>query len=750
MQNEFSHFAKRIGREASIWEGRAGKILQYICWKSRYLLHQRNRAIEVFLNGASTQAFQPDDEDCTINWRTLEQFTAEWQPGLSPTAEIRAALAHLIAVQFALVNGQMPCLWAALGLDDAATQDAYTQLYQHPLETIFSPAPPADFPPESLPGVDWMQPEDLQTLQNAIERIHLKSGETLFDQGEPSDGMYVISSGRVQVVIHRDGQPHRLAERGRDELIGEMALLTGETRSASISALRDTELYRLKKSTFEDMTARYPRLTMQMTRTLAHRLMDTARLARCPHPITAIALLPAGEGVDLTGFAAALTHALSAHGAALHLDSHMVDRQLDKSGAVQAEEGSFEALHLASWLGDCEENHQFVIYECDITLNCWTRRCLRQADRLLLVGQAQANPQCNPLEQAVMAAGADLCRARRELVLLHESSSETPSGTRAWLAQRAVADHYHIAPSDPAHMPRLARLLVGKPICLVMSGGGVRGFVHLGVVRALREVGITADMVCGSSAGSIMAGGLALGMDDVTLEERSRAIMPKPTALFADYTLPLTSLSAGGRVNAMLKKLLGDAQIEDLWLKFFCTSVDLTEARLRLHREGLLRKYVRASCSLPVVYPPVLDDGHLLVDGGLMNNMPIDPMLEIAPGGVMIAINISPDFYAANEAFNYGESLGFWKMINGRLNPFGKKMIAPSVMNILLRSIEIGSKSLEAAQIAKTDLCVQVLGGPSIISPASPDLLIGMGYAAAKESLASEKGQALLAKASLG
>lgn len=744
MNKRSPQIVKPIGREASIWEARAGRILQYISWKSKCMLLQRNRAIEVFLNGSASQSTQHNDEDCIINWHTIEQFTAQWMPGISPTPEIRAALAHLTAGKYALVHGQMPYLWDAVGLNNEDVRAAHQRLYDQPLEELFVNAPPTDCPLETLPQVDWMNAEDLLILQKAVERVHLNSGEMLFKEGEPGDCMYVISSGRVQVMTQTAGQTRLLAERGRDELIGEMAILIQEKRSASVYALRDTELYRITQATFEEMVVRYPRITMQMTRVLARRLSDTARLERRAHPNNTIAVLTAGCESDTTNFAIKLAQALSRYGTTMHLNSHVVDQCLEKTNMAQSAQGSFEEMFLTSWLNDCEENHDFVIYEADTEMSEWTQRCIRQSDRLLLVGQAERNPQCNALEEMLFHTNALPVRATKELVLLHENSGCCPSGTRAWLDLRDVTDHHHISLSNPAHMSRMARMLVNKPICLILGGGGTRGYVHIGVLRALREVGITADIVCGSSIGSLIAALVALGLDDLMIEKRSKAVMGDSTYVLSDLTLPKISVIAGKRLNAALKKLLGDAFIEDLWIKFFCTSVDLTDARINLHRQGLVRKYVRASCSLPVVFPPVLDKQHLLIDGGVMNNIPIDPMLEIAPGGILIAVNISPDFYSANENFNYKEDQNFLSMLNALLNPFTKKMIAPSIGNILMRTIEIGGKSLEATQMAKANLCIQVLGGPSILSPANPDMLIQMGYEATQKSLASEQGQTLL------
>ena len=119
---------------------------------------------------------------------------------------------------------------------------------------------------------------------------------------------------------------------------------------------------------------------------------------------------------------------------------------------------------------------------------------------------------------------------------------------------------------------------------------------------------------------------------------------------------------------------------------------------------GRLRPFVRASCSLPMVMPPVSLDGHLLVDGGIMNNVPVDPLLEVSNVGTLIVVDVTNSFYTADEAYNYDDSIPFRRVLNGRLNPFGEKLIAPGIFDVLMRSLEIGSKSLEPSQIAKADV----------------------------------------------
>ena len=157
----------------------------------------------------------------------------------------------------------------------------------------------------------------------------------------------------------------------------------------------------------------------------------------------------------------------------------------------------------------------------------------------------------------------------------------------------------------------------------------------------------------------------------------------------------------------MLDELLGDVRFEDLWLQFACTTTDLTSARpLLIAGAASARSSGRAARSR-CCFPPVVHEGHLLADGGIVNNLPVDPLLEMANVGHLIAVNVTNAFYDADEAYNYVDSLSLGRVLNGRFNPFAERLVAPGMLDVLLRSLEIGSKSVEPAQAAKADLYIR-------------------------------------------
>jgi NTE family protein/lysophospholipid hydrolase len=257
------------------------------------------------------------------------------------------------------------------------------------------------------------------------------------------------------------------------------------------------------------------------------------------------------------------------------------------------------------------------------------------------------------------------------------------------LAPRSVDAHHHVALDRSGDVSRLARLLTGRGIGLVLGGGGVRGFPHIGVVRALRELGVPIDVVGGTSVGSIVAGLAALGLDHremlATIHREWIARNP-----MNDYTLPIVSLLTANKLVRSLESMFGDTQIEDLWTDYFCVSSSLTRGAVVVHREGSLAKATRASISVPGLAPPVAVGGDLLVDGGVLNNLPADVMRRLCPRGQVIAVDVNPSSGPTASA-NYGSSLSAWQLLWSRFNPFLPTLRVPGIQEVLERMTMLAS-----------------------------------------------------------
>ncbi|KAI9349122.1 hypothetical protein BDR26DRAFT_853016, partial [Obelidium mucronatum] len=371
-------------------------------------------------------------------------------------------------------------------------------------------------------------------------------------------------------------------------------------------------------------------------------------------------------------------------------------------------------LKLMSWLAEQEDTHRLVLYVADGGIG---------QDCILLVGLGDEDPAIGEYERLVLSLKTT---ARKELVLLHNERYCVPGSTAAWLKSRLwIHAHHHVQMplSSPralqrdkntmmdlqAHFQkfysqatgsllngnshtspkshtgvrsdfaRIARRLLNKSIGLALGGGGARGIAHVGIIRALEEAGIPIDMIGGTSIGSFVGGLYARENDHVSIYGRSKqlsGVMSSKWRQFVDLTYPLTSLFTGHELNRAIWKSFNETQIEDCWLPYFSVSVNITDSRIEVHQSGYMWRYVRASMSLVGYFPPLCDDGKLLVDGGYLNLVPVDVILNKG-ADVAIAVDVT-----------YGDSLSGWwlffaRFIPGATSAYGRIPLLPDIQDRL-------------------------------------------------------------------
>ncbi|MEM7132287.1 MAG: cyclic nucleotide-binding and patatin-like phospholipase domain-containing protein [Chloroflexota bacterium] len=605
----------------------------------------------------------------------------------------------------------------------------------------------------------------LPSLEHSLDLISLPSSEILFQAGEASDALYVVINGCLRIIP----APNQLAEQvirktenppleaGSGQIVGEIGIISGEPRTATIIAVRETLLGRLGAEEFYRLLQKHPQELLHFTsgRIAADYRNKTIRSENKRNSLNTVALFPVGPDVPLAAFVQQLTQALSRYGSALHIDDQLTNRALGESGIAHTPLTSAVDSRLALWFGEQEANHDYLIYASNAALSevstpsapehaatqdPWAERCAQQADRILYVAWADSEP--------VAVSLASESKTQRSLVLLHPPGREIPSGTQRWLDAIQPDWHHHIRWSTselPARdstvgedMQRLARLLTGRGVGLVLSGGGARGYAHVGAIRALEEAGIPIDIVGGTSMGAVVAGLAALGHTADSMTEALIANLNHRKQL-ADLTLPLTSLVTGRKLEAIMMVLYEEADIVDAWRSFFCISTDITYAAEVVHRSGPMGRYVRASMSMPVVFPPQVDGEKLLIDGCLMNNYPANVMQESYGCGTVIGVNVCKegDMFGKNQ---YGNSLSGWEILLRQFNPLAEPVSAPGALEILNRLLDLNTADRSEEQLRLTDIYIR----PEVDAFEADDFdqyetIIEAGYRAAQAALNKEE-----------
>lgn len=524
-----------------------------------------------------------------------------------------------------------------------------------------------------------LDPAAMAAVKDLVDWMPVGAGTRLFSAGEDGDAAYFVVSGRLRAYVSGpEGDEVEVGEIGRGEMVGEIALLEHTPRTASVYAVRDSQLVRFSRVAFETLLQRYPSAALLVALTVLRRTRTGAPDAARRR--LSIVVTPGSGDVDAAAFGRQLVAALGDE--ARFVSSADVDHDLGVPGIAQVGDAEVGAIRLGYWLEELQERHRFLVYSIDDGWSPWSRRALRWADHVVVVADAAAPPEPSPIERELYRLVEQQKHPKVSLALVHEPETQLPSGTRRWLDGRPLSSHHHVRRGDQPSLDRLARLLTGAGTSLVLGGGGARGFAHLGSLVVLEELGLPIDMIGGTSIGSIMAAGPAMGW---TAEVSRQTALEQLVKAF-DYTLPFASIIKGERIADKLRDLFGDVDIADLWLPYFCVSTNLTTASSRYHTRGPLVHAIRASIAIPGVFPPVPDDGDLLVDGGILDNVPVDEMRRRNPTGRIIAVDVSPAGGPTAE-HDYGLSISGWRAFVARRTGTGP----PPILATMVRSTLIAS-----------------------------------------------------------
>jgi NTE family protein len=393
-----------------------------------------------------------------------------------------------------------------------------------------------------------------------------------------------------------------------------------------------------------------------------------------------------------------------------------------------------ESVHRdPEWFARCETESSFVLYRADPTATEWTELCLRQADCLVVVrGADDDEPTRVPFEIETAQTGAVFHR-RRELVLLHEGADPRPGSTAPQLAGGMYGQHHHVRLDIPGDVDRLARLLTGHAVGVVMAGGGARAFTHIGVVKALRASGVPIDQVGGTSMGAIVAASVASRWTDDEIVRHFRKAFVEANPL-SDYTLPLISLFGGRRVSNLLRMSFGEREIQDLVLPFFCVTANLTTSSADVHTVGRLWRWLRASVAIPGVIPPFNEAGEVHVDGGVIDNFPVRAMRRLGRG-LTIGIDIDTGGALAAGA-GVMEPWSAWQFFRRLVWKRNETLPIPSIVAILLRSALVASAARATEDRQAADLLiVPPMTHIDLLDWTSFDAAIELGYRTTMEAL---------------
>jgi NTE family protein len=537
----------------------------------------------------------------------------------------------------------------------------------------------------------------LEQVASRLRVVEVPAGEWIMRRGEIGEHMFIVSSGRVEVVD--EGPPEvlmRVLRRG--DIVGELALLGVGTRSASARARRDSEMLELARSDFESLI-QAPAFALGLVRAMGSQLAES----RTPMPTGNLPRTIAVVGLD--------------HGLGEDVVARRLATSLGDHGSVTLlREGVMATIDQAE-----RDVDRVVLGAGHDPDDAWTSLSVREADLLLAVS-GTGGPGAKWSRRADGLRGCEL------LVLGTPAAGDLVAAAQPRGVQ-VIADISRL----PLAIEALGRRLAGRSVGVVLSGGGARAFAHVGVLEELRAAGIRFDRIAGVSLGSLVAAAAAAGYSPEQIHDELEQYMVKSNPTI-DFVPPVYSLIRGAKTRRMVHERLDGLRIEELELRFFCVSCDLLAREPVVHRTGPVADAVCASLAVPGIFPPVRTaDGRLLVDGAVLNNLPVD-MMASAGEGPIIAVDVAGSGGRAErmKAARFGRIA---KPMRRALT--GSESEIPRIAETFLRTLTAGSiDTVAAARAHATVVITPQVEGISFMGWKELDRVRAIGRSAARDALA--------------
>ncbi len=558
-----------------------------------------------------------------------------------------------------------------------------------------------------------------------IQAAQLHKGAYVYRQGASPQSIYLVRDGEIRITSEdASGEKRLIGRQNRGSLFGEVSFLTGEAHSSSAEASLDSTIFVIPGPAFFRLLAKESSVGEGLARLLSQRLRNRMRPEPAPESPSVAVLYPDSpqNGSELC---AQLADAMIESGADRVIvlswnPAGVFDARPTRDlrewiqswpdskppaengpvtsyyGALSPDESKKFTGMLAGLIALLKKYFAAVILDpgCDLS-DRLVLEALEQTDRVLLV-QSCRDPSVlrsrTFAETVSRAVTVDPDFFSRAILLTHERPGDVvlphivEGRFEKHLRMRGVAER--IEETDRltrSGVRRLARTLLGVSRALCLGGGGARAFAHIGVIQVLEENEIEFDAVAGTSMGAVIAAAYAMGLSAEEIEYNVRRILPHSSAIL-DKTIPLVSFFTGRNLNRAILQFFEGLKFEDLALPFFCNAVDLNSGKVIVFEKGYLASAIRASVSIPGVFPPFRVGSYALVDGAVLNNLPGD-ILKSRGYDIVVGVNVSPLEDRRPVSFGIQTRKGWLRGVRDYFS-------IPPILRIINRSISIEGREL--------------------------------------------------------
>jgi NTE family protein len=282
---------------------------------------------------------------------------------------------------------------------------------------------------------------------------------------------------------------------------------------------------------------------------------------------------------------------------------------------------------------------------------------------------------------------------------------------------------------------------------LALGSGSARGLAHIGVLKVLDREGFPIDMIAGTSIGAVIGGAYAAGMTPQEMERIALSVDIRRLVSLADIARPTTALVNGERVEEFIRDVVGGKTFADTRTPFSCVAVDVIGEREVVLCEGDLARAIRASLSTPVIFAPVEREGRLLVDGGVLNSVPVDVVRDMGADVVVAVTNLgiprskvpifSNNRHGESTAVGRVETKGFTEIVYSRaLTAIMDRLRSPSIYQLAAGSVDLMQRELSERRLGAADLVIAPqIDGAAYYSFHEAERIIAAGEMAAEAAV---------------
>jgi len=524
-----------------------------------------------------------------------------------------------------------------------------------------------------------LKPASLRRIYNNIEEVTIPSHEYIYERGKTSKNLYIIRYGEVMIRLGTSGKEVRYLESG--DVLAENSLLTASMHSGSAIAVLDTLLYVINGKVFLELADQEKQLSNNLMKLMSGRMLDYLEEVKEGRGYTRrlifhVPLEP------IPKFKSKLQEIIRIARRAYPKKVKLIEADYFKD--MTSEQATAEVAKMRFEYPVIQVYFKNPVGECPLD------KLVMQADKIVLWESSFDSKEPRKKEYEDYWCECIRNFDERSVRMIDQGDAihrQSYGGLRKVFIRKET----------------LARFLVSKTRGLALGGGGARGLAHIGLLKVLEDENITIDYISGTSFGAVVAAFYAAGEPVSDIVMIMREFFGRVEKPFFDPILPIVSFYKGKKLIRMIKRAFGDLHIEDLRIPFVTSAVDLYSGKEIIYDKGPIWKALIATMSLPGVFPPFRYGEHLLVDGGILNNVP-ESLIRSRGADVIVSSNVAPlEDRAMVGLFQMKKFKGKFS-----LRMLWENIKYPPILKIIGRSITLEGRELTKMKIEKMDFFINL------------------------------------------